>query len=158
MTSGARRAIDWVLVDEGGMIEHPGDPGGLTNFGIARRAYPDEDIRAMTHERAALLYHRDYWSVIRGDEMPWPVAYALLDWSVNSGTGRAVREVQTILDVQADGKVGRQTLDAIRVRRPIELAARICGRRLCWLARLGRWDTFGRGWATRIGNVLARIT
>ena len=30
----------------GGYVNHPSDPGGETNFGITKRSYPAEDIRA----------------------------------------------------------------------------------------------------------------
>ncbi|MBI5843910.1 MAG: hypothetical protein HZB23_04475 [Deltaproteobacteria bacterium] len=48
------------MAHEGGYVNDPADPGGETRFGISRRAYPNEDIKALTRERAAEIYYRDY--------------------------------------------------------------------------------------------------
>jgi lysozyme family protein len=37
--------IDKVLKHEGGYVNDPNDPGGETNYGISKRAYPDVDIK-----------------------------------------------------------------------------------------------------------------
>mgnify|MGYP001617064660 FL=1 len=31
-------AVAFVLDHEGGLVEHPADPGGLSNYGISQRA------------------------------------------------------------------------------------------------------------------------
>ena len=52
--------IEKVLEHEGGLVDDPKDAGGLTNLGISQRAYPDEDIRGLTVERAKELYNQGY--------------------------------------------------------------------------------------------------
>ena len=37
--------IEVVLEHEGGYVNDPKDPGGETNFGIAKRSHPDVDIK-----------------------------------------------------------------------------------------------------------------
>ena len=44
--------IDVVLKHEGGLVDDKDDPGGLTNLGLSQRAYPDDDIRGLSVERA----------------------------------------------------------------------------------------------------------
>lgn len=44
---------------EGGYVNHKGDIGGETKFGISKRFFPDEDIKNLTKERAAELYVRN---------------------------------------------------------------------------------------------------
>src|SRR3990172_4006112 len=61
------------------------DPGGETNFGISKRQYPNEDIRGMTLERAKLLYRRDYWDVVKAEELPEPLDIFMFDTAVNHG-------------------------------------------------------------------------
>ena len=52
-------ALDLVLKHEGGYVNHPKDPGGETNYGISKRAYPDLDIRHITEEEVASIYRKD---------------------------------------------------------------------------------------------------
>ncbi|MCC7279439.1 MAG: hypothetical protein IT487_14145 [Chromatiaceae bacterium] len=42
--------IAHVLVAEGGLVNDPQDPGGVTKFGISQRSYPALDIRELTPE------------------------------------------------------------------------------------------------------------
>ena len=44
--------IEVVLKHEGGYVNDPDDPGGETKYGISKKAYPDEDIKELTIERA----------------------------------------------------------------------------------------------------------
>ena len=44
--------IEVVLHHEGGYVNDPVDPGGETNFGIAKRSHPDVDIANLTKEGA----------------------------------------------------------------------------------------------------------
>ena len=37
--------IEVVLHHEGGYVNDPKDPGGETNFGVAKRSHPDVDIK-----------------------------------------------------------------------------------------------------------------
>ena len=54
-------AVTQALIDEGGSVNDPADPGGETNMGISKRSYPHEDIKNLTRDRAIDLYYRDYW-------------------------------------------------------------------------------------------------
>ena len=44
--------IEITLHHEGGYVHDPKDLGGETNFGIAKRFYPDVDIKNLTKEEA----------------------------------------------------------------------------------------------------------
>ena len=44
--------IEIVLEHEGGYVNDPKDPGGETNFGVAKRSHPDVDIKNLTKEVA----------------------------------------------------------------------------------------------------------
>ena len=44
-----------------GYVNDPKDPGGETNYGISKRAYPDVDIKNLTEDGAKDIYKRDYW-------------------------------------------------------------------------------------------------
>ena len=109
-------AIDFVLKYEGGLVDNPSDPGGLTNFGISSRSYPSVDIRNLTREGAEEIYRRDYWDAVHGDELPGPLAVAVFDSAVNQGAGTAKRMLQISLDVDADGIIGPKTIKAAHDR------------------------------------------
>ena len=53
--------IKVVLKHEGWYVNDPVDPGGETNFGIAKRSHPDVDIKNLTEEGAKEIYYQDYW-------------------------------------------------------------------------------------------------
>ena len=111
------RALAFLLAQEGGYVNDPSDTGGETNFGLSRRSYPNEDIKGLTRDRAAFLYHEDYWRPIRGDDIPEPLALVLFDWAVNSGVPTAILALQKLLGVKIDGKFGPETR-AAAVRMP----------------------------------------
>ena len=78
-------AVALVLKHEGGLVDNPQDPGGLTNFGISKRAYPSLDIANLTVEDAKAIYQRDYWAPFMEQEVDQRVANAALDTAVNQG-------------------------------------------------------------------------
>jgi lysozyme family protein len=83
-------ALRWILQREGGYVNDPADPGGETNFGISKRAYPDVDIKNLTRDQAATLYQRDYWIPAGCDTLDQGPALAVFDTAVNLGVSRAL--------------------------------------------------------------------
>jgi len=96
------RCVRAVLSEEGGLSDHPQDPGGLTKYGISRRAYPDLDIRRLTMDDAIDLYRRDYWNPVHGTDLPASLALLVFDSAVNQGVGTAVRLLQKAVGVKED--------------------------------------------------------
>lgn len=149
------QAFERLIGHEGGLVDHPADPGGLTNFGISQRSYPGEDIRGMTIKRAQEIYRRDFWGPAGCDAVPPPLRFDLFDMAVNAGVGRAVRTLQQAVGETADGIIGPRTLQALNAMPTARLLARFNGRRLEHMASLPTWPAFGRGWARRIAANLA---
>jgi lysozyme family protein len=147
--------IDRVLAHEGGYVNDSRDPGGETRFGISKRAYPSLDIKRLTREAAAEIYRRDYWRMVRGDDLPLPVAFQVFDAAVNHGNDRAIRWLQDSAGVTADGKFGPVTLAAIRSTPPAEIVLRFNARRAAFYVGLSTFDRFGAGWIRRIADNLA---
>jgi hypothetical protein len=83
------KALSFVLSWEGGYSNDPNDAGGETNFGISKRAYPNEDIKNMTMDRAMEIYRNDYWNACNCDDLPYPLDMVIFDTAVNMGVGRA---------------------------------------------------------------------
>lgn len=114
------QAIGPLLNREGNdkLTDIPGDFGGLTKYGISQKAYPALDIRNLTKEIASIIYKRDYWDSIGGDDInSQPIAEAIFDAAVNHGVGRAViLAQQALMNVTVDGIMGPKTLAAINER------------------------------------------
>jgi lysozyme family protein len=96
-------AFDRLIGHEGGYVNDPKDPGGETNWGISKRAYPQLDIRALTRDDARRIYRADFWDRVHGDEMYDGVAFQTFDFAVNSGIETAVRYLQRACGVADDG-------------------------------------------------------
>jgi len=157
------RVMPRVFAHEGGYVDHPKDPGGATKYGIthktlsAWRGKPvtKADVRALTKQEATAIYRAQYWAPIRGDELPAGLDYALFDFGINSGPARAVKTLQKIVGVPADGIMGAITLDAVSKRSPADLINALCDARLAFLRSLKGWSTFGKGWGRRVAEVRA---
>jgi len=93
--------------------------------------------------------------MIKGDNLPEGVDYAVFDLAVNSGTGRAAKTLQQALGVTADGQIGPATIAACKAADPSEVAAAVCAARLEFLQNLSTFATFGKGWARRVAEVQA---
>lgn len=144
------QSFERLIGHEGGYSNNPADPGGETNFGISKRAYPMENIRGMTLARAKTIYLRDYWGPAGCDAVPDGLKFDLFDMAVNSGVTTAIRTLQNAVGARADGIIGPKTLQAINSIPAPRLVARFNGWRLAFMANTPQWDTFGRGWARRI--------
>jgi len=106
------RAVEFVLRFEGDLSDDPKDSGGLTKFGISKKAYPDLDIRNLSRKDAIEIYRRDYWNKCKCNELPAPLALILFDSAVNQGPASAIRLLQKSLEVRADGVMGPETIAA----------------------------------------------
>lgn len=91
-------AFAFTVGEEGGYVNDPEDPGGETNWGISKRAYPDEDIKNMTKERAQMLAYRDYWLKADCDKLPSPLNIIVFDNAYHSGVGAALENVRQYPD------------------------------------------------------------
>jgi lysozyme family protein len=149
-------AFTALIGHEGGYVNNPADPGGETKFGISKRTYPMEDIKALTLDRAKAIYLNDFWGPAGCDAVPDEMKFDLFDTAVNSGVGRAVRFLQAAVGGTQDGSLGPHTLLAVATANPEKLLRRFNGARLHFMTGLPTWQTFGRGWAERIAQNLSR--
>lgn len=147
-------ALTLILRHEGGYVWDKLDPGGETKYGISKRAYPDEDIKNITVERAGQIYKRDYWDKIKGDELPEPIAVIVFDFAVNAGVRRAVRMMQRLLNVQSDGVVGAKTLAAAKKCNADDFVTDYASERVNYYMMLKTFKRFGGGWLRRTKETL----
>ena len=155
------RALAAVLRHEGGFVNHPMDPGGMTNLGCTKRVWEEwvgqpvseADMRALKRTDVAPLYKARYWDKVRGDDLPDGVDYAAFDFAINSGPGRAARMLQEVVGVTADGVIGPKTLAAVHAMPARGVIKQYQSARLAWLQSLSTWAIFGRGWGRRVLEV-----
>lgn len=153
-----------VIKSEGGFVNNPKDPGGMTNLGVTRSAWEaylnrkvtEAEMRALTPETVKPFYKAMYWDRIKGDQLPSGIDYAAYDLAVNSGPSRAAKYLQEIAGVPVDGVIGPQSMQAIMACDPKETADAICDMRLDFLKKLPTFDTFGKGWSRRVAEVKAK--
>ena len=158
------KAMPHVFKVEGSYVDHPRDPGGATNLGVtlatlrAWRGRPvtKADVKALGRAEATQIYKAQYWDKVAGDQLPPGLDYAMFDFGINSGPGRAVQFLQRILGVKVDGVIGAMTLEAVSHQPAISLIKQLCAARLAWLRKLKTWDAFGKGWTNRVNHV--RVT
>lgn len=147
-----RWAMDFTLEFEGGWSMDPDDRGGLTRFGISIVHNPDVDLETLTMDRAIQLAWERYWIPAHCGEFPPHYAVAVFDLAYNSGPARAVRMLQSSLEVAVDGRVGPITRGAA-ARRPDRLTYYLADR-LTFLDdiinRDGSQMRFRRGWYRRV--------
>jgi lysozyme family protein len=153
-----------VIKHEGGFVDHPKDPGGMTNLGVTRSAWEgylnrkvtEDEMRALTPNIVKPFYKSLYWDRIKGDSLPSGVDYAAYDLAVNSGPHRAAQYLQQIAGTTVDGMIGPKSLEAIKACDPEQTADAICDMRMEFLKKLPTFDTFGKGWSRRVAEVKAK--
>lgn len=147
---------------EGGLVDHPADPGGRTNMGVTQRkldevraAHPERNLPAtvdqLNHDQVGWIYRIEYWDRLHLDELPPKLALVVMNAGVNAGIGRAARWLQQALRVKADGVIGAQTIAAARAASEIAIVNEFCAR-LAWhyMTLDSIDDVFGLGWSRRL--------
>lgn len=119
--TAAKKIILGTLKHEGGYVNHPADPGGVTNFGITlgtyQRTYPEataQTIRDLTVETAITYYWVHFYKANDVDLLPKGIRDIYFDMCVNHGRGNADRILQRGLNeygisTSVDGRVGSKT-------------------------------------------------
>jgi len=157
------KSLAAVLVHEGGFVNNPKDPGGMTNLGCTKAVWEEhcghpvdeKSMRALTPNDVGPLYKRKYWDKICGDDLPSGVDYVVFDAAINSGAGRAAKWLQSCVGVEPDGGIGPKTLVAVKAMDPKQLVQDYAKRRLSFMMSLPTWETFGKGWTRRVNEVEA---
>lgn len=155
-------SLKHVLKHEGGYVNHPRDPGGATNKGVTQGTYnayrrrkgrSRQSVKRITQLEISEIYKQQYWDRVRGDDLPSGVDNCVFDYAVNSGVGRASKELQRIVKSKVDGVIGLNTLAAVDGHSPARLINTMCDRRMSFLRNLHLWKTFGKGWTRRVKGV-----
>ena len=161
MLSNWDNAFKLMLKSEGGFVNHPSDPGGMTNLGDTKATWEnwigresnETEMRALTPEKVEPLYKKKYWDAVRADELPVGLDYLMFDFGVNAGPGRAIKVMQSAVGVTPDGGFGPMTLAAVQAIDPNELIERFSQAKEDFYRSLTTFPTFGTGWLNRVADV-----
>lgn len=143
---------------EGGDVNHPSDPGGLTSRGVTakrgaawrkKKHLAPKVVTKWTNAEVDAFYRSEFWNVMSCDDLPYGVDLSTYDAGVNSGPGRGLKWKEAAADSSAAGSVAGRAV-------PLEWIKGICKRRLSFVQGLRTWKVFGRGWARRIAGIEAK--
>lgn len=158
-------ALKEVLHHEGGFVNHPKDPGGMTNLGVTKATYEawighevgEHIMRALTVDKVRALYKARYWDVVRGDDLPLGLDLCVFDFAVNAGPARAARYLQRLVGAKEDGQLGPKSLSLlqqyVKERGREHAIAAYQEARRGYYKMLSTFPTFGRGWLRRVAEV-----
>jgi len=146
--------VERSIQEEGGYSNDPKDPGGETNWGISKRAFPDEDIKGMTRAEAVRIYYNYYWQAPGIAALPIELAFQVFDAGINLGTTTAIRMLQSVVGVPADGQVGPQTRAAVSALPLAVVLLGLLAARERFYVNAHNWDLYGKGWISRHAQCL----
>tara|TARA_R100001086_G_scaffold120695_1_gene62137 strand:- start:910 stop:1419 length:510 start_codon:yes stop_codon:yes gene_type:complete len=155
------KSLHHVLKSEGGFVDHPDDPGGVTNKGITARTYENflggpvdvQMMRDIPDNHVEEIYKDMYWEVVRADDLPAGVDLCVFDFGVNAGPVRSAKMLQSCVDATEDGVIGPKTLARVSEQDTEELIKLFSVKREEYYKSLRHFETFGRGWLRRNEDV-----
>jgi len=149
-------AVTKTIRREGGdqITDDPDDPGGLTRYGISKRAHPEVDPRNLTLEGAKAIYRRDYWGPCDGDMLNSQLmAELLFDAAVNMGVNQAVKLAQIAIGLDPTGVMDGTLLDLLNQADETQFAAAFClakiTRYLALVKKNRKLEKYFYGWVRR---------
>ena len=151
--------LDIVLKSEGGFVNHPSDPGGMTNLGVTKKVWEeytgheaDEKVmRSLTPEKVAPLYEQRYWRPTYCEVLPRGLSLLVFSMGINAGPGRSVKLLQSSLGCVADGVIGPRTMELIKSSNVTDLIQRFSEARRHYYESLNK-PMFIKGWLNRVDH------
>lgn len=151
------------LVFEGGFVDDPQDPGGVTDFGITlgtlshwlARPASIAELKGLSADEKAAIYRALFWNVIHGDALPGGVDLVVFDMAVNGGPRRAAQMLQDLVGAIPDGVIGPATLASVSGAPALGLIDSYTDDRKLYYERLSAFARFGAGWLARVDKCQA---
>ena len=163
MNSNFEKCLEMLLVHEGGFVNLITDAGGMTNLGVTKKVWEEwvghdvseKEMRNLTPLMVSPLYKRKYWDACRCDDLVSGVDYCVFDTAVNSGVGRSIKLLQSVVGATPDGGYGSITAALVKKaeEEPERLIELLCAKRLEFMQSLKAFPVFGKGWSKRVAEV-----
>lgn len=142
-----------ILKEEGGYVNDPNDPGGETNMGISKTAYPNLDIPNLTVDQATQIYYSDYWIPAGCKFAMAPLDLFLFNFAVTSGVSEAIQMVQGLIGVTQDGVMGPNTQSTLmKFKGDTAVFQALCAMHY---AANRNFNYYGKGWLSRLFRISA---
>ncbi|MCK4089786.1 glycoside hydrolase family 108 protein [Acinetobacter radioresistens] len=160
------QAFERLIGHEAGYTNLRSDPGNWTGgvvgkgqlkgtkYGIAANTYPHIDIKNLTLAEAKEIYRRDWWEKLGAEQLHSAIVFQLWDFAVNAGKSRAIKELQQVAGVPADGIIGPKTIAAVNAMDLNDVLLTLTAERLKFYTDLSTFKTFGKGWVRRVADNL----
>lgn len=177
-------AVEIVLSQEGGLVDNPSDPGGITFRGVSLMAIVGlkdstghlefdidgdgdvdaDDVRALAkvwaagdHSKIVEFYRQRYWLATKANELRWPYCLCLFDAAVNHGPKAGITLLQKAFGVHADGIMGPDTIRAVNAKPVRDNLQLYCAKRarLYYDISVARGPIFFDGWMRRLFDIHA---
>lgn len=171
MKENWKKQFEYLLESEGGYQDDPDDAGnhlpdgraGCTNLGVTQQAWEayvghkvsNQDMRDLTAEKIEPFYKRRYWDATLCDSMPSGVDYCLFDLSINAGSNRSAKVMQSAVGVEADGQIGKISLAAIIGLEPKYVIEQFTEEKIAFYKGLNN-PKYEQGWLNRAETVRQR--
>jgi lysozyme family protein len=160
MKENYNEALKAILKHEGGFVNHPRDPGGMTNLGVTKKVWEEwvkhpvdeKAMRALTPELVSPMYKKKYWDAVKGDELPDGLDYLMFDFAINAGPGRAIKTMQKAIGTTPDGAIGPKTMQSLKEMNPTQLIEKFSTEKESFYRSLPTFQTFGKGWLRRVAE------
>ena len=157
MTKNFRDCLELVLKHEGGFVDHPKDPGGMTNLGVTKKVWEEwaghpvseKDMRELTPEIVAPMYEMRYWRTSYCEKLPRGLDLLVFSMAVNAGAGRSVKLLQDSVGLVMDGIIGPITMARINESNVETLIDKFSETREDYYKGLKLFSVFGKGWLSR---------
>jgi lysozyme family protein len=152
--------LTFTLKHEGGLVDDPDDPGGLTNKGITLktfnlwfpRAGGADGLRTISSQQVNIIYDAGYWMNVQGDALPTGVDLVVFDFAVNAGPGRSVMMLEAVAGTNRDGIDGPRTETAIAKMDPTVVITKLTNLHEAFYRADPDFDEFGGGWLARLAD------
>lgn len=154
-----------ILKSEGGYVWDKDDAGGETNLGVTKQAWSeylkrpikDGEMKALTADTVKPFYKKMYWDKLCCDDLPKGVDYAVFDFGVNAGTGRASKFLQQAVGAVPDGSIGQATLGKVKAMNPAALLKAFSDQKTSFYKTIVQnnptQQKFLNGWMNRVAHV-----
>jgi lysozyme family protein len=160
MSDSFKECLDLVLKSEGGYVNNPADPGGMTNLGVTKRVWEEftghesdeKEMRSLTFEKVAPLYEQKYWRPCYGEVLPRGLDFVVFSMGVNAGPGRSVKLLQSSIGCVPDGVIGPATRRLISDSNSATLIGKFSEARREYYRSLKNFPIFGKGWLNRVDH------